>query len=154
MKTRNYSIDFLRIILMAGICYLHAAGGYADIPMSAWLAKLLFPCVPCFVFISGYYGVTFNPIKLLRLWLLAYFCAFISECLLATINGVDFNVHFFSWVERISSSMFLRYWRICGVLVLTFMPFEAGSAQAACRERAPESTTHMRQAPISLISFK
>lgn len=118
---------------MAGICYLHAAGGYADIPMSAWLAKLLFPCVPCFVFISGYYGVTFNPIKLLRLWLLAYFCAFISECLLATINGVDFNV--IKLVRGALNVSVTRYWFLNSYFFLCFC---SPVINAAVSEKTPK----------------
>ena len=58
-----------------------------------------------------------------------------------------------SWLERISSSTALRAWRTCGVFVLTTMPSDTGITQAAASERAPTSTTHMRQAPISLMSL-
>ena len=132
MKSRNHAIDLLRIILMGGICYLHAAGGYADIPTSAWLAKLLFPCVPCFVFISGYYGISFKPIKLLRLYLLAYFCAFISECILATINSVDWNA--IKLAQGALSVSATRYWFLNSYFFLCFC---SSIINVAVRETTP-----------------
>ena len=62
--------------------------------------------------------------------------------------------HFLSWLDKSSSRLILRASRTAGVLLRTFMPSLAGSTQAADSARAPVSTTHMRQAPISLMPLR
>ena len=62
--------------------------------------------------------------------------------------------HFLSWLESSSSRFTRRASRSLGVFVFTFIPGATGSTQAAPKARAPVSTTHMRQAPIWLISFR
>ena len=66
--------------------------------------------------------------------------------------------HFFSCVERIISNVVRRLACTFGVLVDTSMPSETGYTQAVTKRagRPPSltSTMQMRQAPISLISFR
>ncbi len=71
-KERNNSIELLRDLLMLGICILHSCGlgGYA----TGWLCNLLMPCVPCFVFISGYYGIKATPSRIVKLIGTAFAC--------------------------------------------------------------------------------
>ena len=67
-----------------------------------------------------------------------------------------------SWLESKSSRFTRRALRIAGVFVFTsttspvtrfFGSASTGYTQAACSARPPASTTHIRHAPISLISF-
>ena len=62
---RNYGIDFLRILSMLGVVFLHvlAHGGILDIAQSpdrfslVWFLEILaYPAVNCFVLISGFVG--------------------------------------------------------------------------------------------------
>ena len=69
-KKRNDSIELLRCILMLGICILHSCslGGYTNGKFS----RMLMPCVPCFVFISGYYGIKSTLSRIVRLIIIAF----------------------------------------------------------------------------------
>lgn len=69
---RNNSIELLRDLLMLGICVLHSCslGGYR----TNWVCRLLDPCVPCFIFISGYYGIKATPSRIARLIGTAFAC--------------------------------------------------------------------------------
>ena len=69
---RNDSIELLRDLLMLGICILHSCslGGFS----TRWVCRLLMPCVPCFVFISGYYGIRTTPMRIAKLIGTAFAC--------------------------------------------------------------------------------
>lgn len=69
---REPGTEIFRVALMFGICLLHSIGksGY----QTPWMALLLMPCVNAFCLISGYYGVSFKPSKVLRLYGVAVFC--------------------------------------------------------------------------------
>jgi surface polysaccharide O-acyltransferase-like enzyme len=71
-EKRNNSIEFLRDLLMLGICILHSCslGGYR----TGWVCRLLCPCVPCFIFISGYYGIKATPVRIAKLIGTAFAC--------------------------------------------------------------------------------
>lgn len=54
---RNASLELFRLVMMFGICLLHAQNsGYANRYMTNFLA----PCTIGFVFISGWFGVRFS----------------------------------------------------------------------------------------------
>lgn len=74
-RHRDYTVEVYRIALTFGICFVHCItkGGY-DKP---WLSNILLSCVNGFVFITGYYGVTFKPSKVLRLFATSIFCGLI-----------------------------------------------------------------------------
>jgi len=57
---------------MLGICILHACslGGYPTYRVS-WL---LMPCVPCFIFISGFYGIKTTILRIIRIIGMALAC--------------------------------------------------------------------------------
>ena len=75
MGTRNSSIEFLRCLLMFGICFLHSItqGGYNQ----AWIANIFGTCVVGFVFISGWYGIRFSVRKIILLWGIAIWASFV-----------------------------------------------------------------------------
>jgi len=64
---RNPSIELYRVLLTLGICLLHSITmcGHSNGRLSA----LLFPCVNGFVFISGWFGVSFS---FKRFWKLVF----------------------------------------------------------------------------------
>ena len=74
---RNASIDFFRCLLMFGIVVQHVVGQSAYIRhgadfLSDW-------CVCGFVFVSGYFGIKFQPSKFISLIALGCFCAIVSN---------------------------------------------------------------------------
>ena len=72
---RNASIELVRLLLMFGICLLHSAinPGYSR----AWFINITCFCVTAFAFISGYYGASFRPSKIVRLVGTGVICALI-----------------------------------------------------------------------------
>ena len=72
---RNASIELFRLLLMFGICLLHSAinPGYSR----AWFINITCFCVTAFAFISGYYGASFRPSKIVRLVGTGVICALI-----------------------------------------------------------------------------
>ena len=72
---RNASIELSRLLLMFGICLLHSAinPGYSR----AWFINITCFCVTAFAFISGYYGASFRPSKIVRLVGTGVICALI-----------------------------------------------------------------------------
>ena len=57
--------------------------------------------------------------------------------------------------ERMSRRLVRRAWRTLGVLLRMTMPSVTRVLQAGCRRSVPStSTMHMRQAAISLMSFR
>ena len=72
---RNASIELFRLLLMFGICLLHSAidPGYARV----WFINVTCFCVTAFAFISGYYGISFRPSKIVRLVGTGVICALI-----------------------------------------------------------------------------
>lgn len=88
-KIRNSNIEVLRFLLMTFILIWHIiVHGYnfqaigfegftykANVPLSLFFASLTLPATYCFVFISGYFGITLRLNKLIEL---ALWCIFVS----------------------------------------------------------------------------
>lgn len=115
---RNKSIDFLRILCMFGIVWLHAGtfGYYSyDVKPNIWVIHfkyMLAVCVDIFAFISGWYGVKFTLNKFIRIILLSLFCGTIAFL----ISHYIFNCAPLDW------KVFVHYcvsnWYFVGYLVL------------------------------------
>lgn len=104
-KNRNAAVELYRLLMMYGICLLHAAIGPAA--HVTWLLNCTMFCVTAFAFVSGYYGIRFAPSKVLRLWGLGLVCALIC-------GRGDFVL---SW------RLFGEYWFLHAyVLLMTFAP--------------------------------
>lgn len=75
-KERNMSVEALRSVFMFGIVLLHVIqfGGH-NCPA---LVEILKVNVVGFMFISGYYGISFSVSKLLRLYGTGLYCAVVS----------------------------------------------------------------------------
>lgn len=76
-NSRDYGVELYRVLMMFGICMIHAVG-LGGGKGSGWVSSALLSCVCGFVFISGYYGIRFKWIKLVKLYGLAAFAAALS----------------------------------------------------------------------------
>ena len=68
---RNYGIELYRVLLVFGICVLHSIS--QGIYKFTWAQNALLFCVDGFMFITGYYGVSFKPSKILKLYGIALY---------------------------------------------------------------------------------
>lgn len=75
MKQRDIAIELYRVMLMFGICLLHAIGQSAE--PRAWMQNILASCVVGFVFISGWFGIKFTWMKLAKLYGIGLYCALV-----------------------------------------------------------------------------
>lgn len=115
MKHRDAGVEFFRLTLMMGIVLLHVIGqgGY---PMRGFW-DLMRPCVDGFVFISGYYGVRFSLLKMVRLCLLGVLCAMVSMALRYWINGGD------DYLRDVIFALTHGYWFLWAyVIMMCFAP--------------------------------
>lgn len=100
-KDRDVSVEILRVLLMLGICISHSRNVLHI--SEPWIISWFFPaCVPCFVFISGWYGMHFNVRKILKLYGVAVVCLFISVAAEYFVCGIKASLHsvgriFCSW---------------------------------------------------------
>lgn len=78
--TRNIGLDLFRIVMMFGICLIHACGQGEF--KNATLHNIAMPCVVGFAMLSGYFGLRFSPSKILRLYSMA-----IGYCLVIPLVG-------------------------------------------------------------------
>lgn len=110
-KERVCALDAGRVLAMLGICVLHAVGICS--PNTWWLHRPLNASVVYFVFITGYFGVTFRVKKLLRLIFIGVFWAFIS----AVFEPTETIGSFFDHGVR----NFLGYWFLWAYVVLSIV---------------------------------
>ena len=84
---RNSSIELYRVLLMFGICLLHAVGfgGHGV----SWACNILTTCVVGFVFISGWFGVRFSWWKVLKLYGIGAYAAMVFGSLLLITGGAS-----------------------------------------------------------------
>lgn len=86
MKARNTKIELLRFLLITGICFwhvvihgLHFREGVCPPLWGTILSCLCSPCVYCFMFISGYYGIHLRIKKTANLLFIAFFCLLVGS---------------------------------------------------------------------------
>lgn len=72
MKHREYSVEVFRIIMMFGICFLHAIS-FGRLGTPIYNSAAMF-CVNGFVLISGYFGCKFRISKVISLYAVAAWC--------------------------------------------------------------------------------
>ena len=100
---RNIGLDLFRIIMMFGICLIHACskGEYKCVT----LHNVLTPSVVGFAMLSGYFGIRFTPSKIVRLYALA-----IGYCLLIPmLGGYSDNMGYMNSVIEVWGAS-RRYW--------------------------------------------
>lgn len=76
---RDASIELFRICIMFGICLLHMHTIIMH-DFGSILTRSLMACVPAFAFLSGWFGMRFSLLKVVRLFALAVFCSLIMTC--------------------------------------------------------------------------
>ena len=96
-KQRDARLDLLRCMMMLGVCLLHSLNQYdAD----HWrYGSMWYWCVDGFVFISGWFGISFRLSKIVRLYSVAIWCAFVVRI----VGGAQYGV-----VNTIQSYWFLH----------------------------------------------
>ena len=113
--TRNYGTELYRILMMFGICLLHAISIGGD-KGGVLGAGFLRACVCGFVFISGYYGIKFKWKKLFILYVLATYASAISTIAFHFLEP-DICGNF---AERFAMT-FKDFWFLNAYAVLMFM---------------------------------
>ena len=95
LKKRDASIELFRICIMLGICLLHVHTIIMH-DFGSILTRSLMACVPAFAFLSGWFGIRFSLVKVVRLFVLAVFCSLVvtgwGQCFYGEWQG---RGHFF-----------------------------------------------------------
>lgn len=98
--------------------------------MQRGLDNVLMTCVVGFVFISGYFGIKFKLVKLLRLIGVALFCAFAISIINMLIQGEFSSAAFLSCVK---DCYFQRWWFLWAYVVLMcFAPIIESAVKPEC----------------------
>lgn len=133
-KQRNYGLDFLRIISMLMIVFLHVLrqGGILELatPFSinyevAWLLEVASFCaVNCYALLSGYVGIEakFKYSNIIYLWLqVAFYTIIITIVFCLFMPGA---VNRRSFVKAICPVLFKQYWYFTAYFAMFFfIPF-------------------------------
>ena len=82
---QNGGVESLRLLLMFGITFLHQLGEFGV--GGTFLGRACNVCVVGFVFISGWYGIKFSVVKLVRLYGLGLFAAILTAIVLKFPGG-------------------------------------------------------------------
>lgn len=111
---RDDGVESLRVILMFGICFLHAVSmcGHPD----RWIEPPLLACVDAFVFISGYYGIKFKISKLVRLYTLGLLCCVITVTMPAILGLEELPSLKEYWITYIQRFWFLHAYALMMLL--------------------------------------
>lgn len=116
-NTRNSTIELSRIFLMLGICLLHCItqGGH----VCRGLDNLLLSCVTGFVFISGYFGLSFKISKIIRLITMAFSSVVVLAIVkVIFVGGQEFDIYRLVIVPIVDGYWFL--WAY--VVMMCFAP--------------------------------
>ena len=129
--SRNYGIDFLRLIFMFMICTLHVLGQGGVLNLCAfgtinhrmyWLIEVVSYCaVDGFAFITGYTASdkTQDYSKFINMWFQVFFYSFIIS-VLATVIGIDGGWNIKSIIMRLLPVTFNQYWYFTAYFALFF----------------------------------
>lgn len=126
MKARENNVELLRLVLMYLICMIHAVG-YVDARWCHWLSNVSFVGVLGFVLISGYYGIRFSLVKVLKLEGVAAGCA-VTVVVLAMIMdkfglATSQQVSVMGWARE-ALRIFKWYWFVHAyVVMMVLAPF-------------------------------
>ena len=91
MKSRNSSIELLRLLCLFLIFWMHGASSFQENEVSAWLSILADTIgnigVACFILISGYFGIRWNGKRMLKLDYMLIFYSWTALLLQFLWNG-------------------------------------------------------------------
>ncbi len=123
MKTKNYSIELLRIFCMLGIVATHTEGYFARSPMVSSLSVLQVGAVDCFVLITGYFGISRE--KFIHKFLSISFLTIFYNVLLVLLFGHNGNfVYDLFKACYITGPVCFNYWFVSKYLALVLLaPF-------------------------------
>lgn len=123
-KTRNSSIELLRIICIFGIIFMHTIA-YGGDKLAIYNRYLLIVVncftnlgVTCFMLISGYFGVRFNLEKLIKLDLMVIFYTLI-HLIIRVALGVEIGM-----MDLLSSAFPVlsnQYWYITAYFIIAIL---------------------------------
>ena len=94
---RNAGIELYRVILTFGIVLLHAMTTCGHVPtgVCARGSYFLYSCVVGFVFISGWFGIKSNVMRILKVWGVAVYAAAVMGTVDVVLNGWrGFDIYF------------------------------------------------------------
>ncbi len=118
---RDVNIELLRIVLMFGIIWLHCSQQGGRFEETKNICYLMRPCVVCFVFLSGWFGIRAGNLigKILKLILLGFVCAFLSVLINSIYNGSVDILHVLkdSYLSLVKGYWFL--WAYIGLMMLS-----------------------------------
>ena len=118
-QKRDTRMDLMRLVFMFMICLVHAVG-YESARWCHWLANISFAGVLGFVLISGYYGIRFSWMKVVKIEGVGLGCA-ITVMTLAALIGPDAITSRFFVSEVIR--LYTHYWFIHAyVLMMCLAP--------------------------------
>ena len=123
-KTRNSSIELLRILCIFGIIFMHtiAYGGDELSQMNRYL--LIFAnCftnlgVTCFMLISGYFGVRFNLQKLIKLDLMVILYTILHQVIKLAL-GIP--VGKMDWLSSFFPILSNQYWYLTAYFIIAIL---------------------------------
>ena len=123
-KTRNSSIELLRIICIFGIIFMHtiAYGGDKLATYNRYLL-IVVNCftnlgVTCFMLISGYFGVRFNLEKLIKLDLMVIFYTLLHLIIRVALGAETGLMDLLSAVFPVLSN---QYWYITAYFIIVIL---------------------------------
>ena len=116
-KDKNYGVEAFRVFMMFIVCSYHALVNCGH--NVVWLNHILLVGVVGFVVISGWYGVKFSWLKVLRLYGVAAYGAIVS----GAIAGLLGDVHDAHQMLLLMLNNFRAYWFVHAyVIMMMFAP--------------------------------
>ena len=113
-QKRDSRMDLMRLVFMFMICMVHAVG-YENTRWCHWLTNISFAGVLGFVLISGYYGIRFSWMKVVKIEGVGLGCAITVMTLVALIGSDAITSRLFiSEVIR----LYTHYWFIHAYVLL------------------------------------
>ena len=139
MTKRLVGIELYRVLLTFGICYLHAitmCGHRAD-GVGGRISYLLYSCVVGFVFVSGWFGIKFNVLKLLKLWGVAVYAAVVVSIIDFTMQG---RFEFGMYYDILIGNWFLNGYTVLMLMAPTVNLLISGVSTGSSMARAQART--------------
>lgn len=103
---RDNRTELYRMFLMLGIVLLHTQS-HAPV-RHFWVSNALLFCVTGFVFISGYYGMTFKVGKIVRLYGMAFVCMAVVSAMSCWLGDGEWRDFAFLTFKAVKDTWFLH----------------------------------------------
>lgn len=130
---RSSGIELLRILCISGIIFMHTFANLNDSlygfnrEISIFINTLFNTGVSCFVLISGYFGIRFDPKKLIQLDLAIIFYSIVGTILAGNLSAKALILSCIPIISR-------KYWFLSCYFALCFIaPFLNKAAESASK---------------------